>query len=231
MGSEARYLPRRPQFALELIDPFTGERVHAGITATALDADEREIERRPVVNASGQFVWILPLRMPPLPPAQAPTVALPWAIRIDSGKTPFQPATIVLPDPLPASLLVSRPLQPSRAYPAPAGVTAVSGVLRETIDGALKPVSDAILRLTFDDDPDPVGAIRLGDGASDEDGEFIVATHARVPASAAIGGGRPQGRLLVARAGAQRWVDCAVTAGRLRPLAAPLDWTQLQPRN
>lgn len=125
-------IERRVRFAVELIDPITLEIVHAGVTVTATGT-----KALPIVNLSGRFVWL------------EEQGALPDAINIDPGLLPYEPETILNPEPVDSRATSSEQdrrltrvtLRPTTNYPFVDGVTSVRGCLKE--GDPLKPIGSA----------------------------------------------------------------------------------------
>lgn len=132
---------RSIEFAIELIDPVTLERVSRGVKVIA-----EGLRRKPIVNASGMFVWL-----------KEDTTAL-REIRIDPGVLPYQVNTIPkhklkLP-PLPPNELplTAIELQPRADYVFSVGTTGIRGTLIEAGVAEQVPVRDAEVGLQWLDD-------------------------------------------------------------------------------
>jgi len=132
---------RQALLAVELLDPVSLSRVYRGVDvkATGLDA-------KPIVSRSGRFVWLREGQ------------AWPARITVDPKKLPFAAPDPVHP-PRPADFArpteveqrVSIVLRPTTAYAFEAGVTAVRGWLRESLDVGAPPVSGAVVELAWRD--------------------------------------------------------------------------------
>jgi hypothetical protein len=169
-------LTRKVQFALELLDPFTGAPVWKGIKVEARASGGRETGVPAIVNLSGRFVWL---------DTGDPA---PQSIAYEPDDLPYQSGEVVLSAGLPASRLVNVILRPTSAYDIPLGVTAIRGSLYRRDGGAKRPVSDAIVQLAWAIEqapgwippaPSDAGQIRPGETVTNEDGEFLV--FARLP--------------------------------------------------
>jgi hypothetical protein len=106
---------RQVAFAVELLDPVTGELVSAPATVTA-----DGLAKGPVTNLSGRFVFLIE-------PGAAGT------IRVDLHGLPYEP--ISSPPPPPGQLLLRLTLQPTSLYPFDAYATLLTGKL---VDGAAR---------------------------------------------------------------------------------------------
>ncbi len=102
---------RQVMFALELIDPVSFELVSEGVTVKATG-----LTGRPVLNHSGQFVWLT-------------ETATPLRVQVDPGALRYEAED--LPAPLPPARLLSVVLRPRPGYVVPGGVTAVASSLYE----------------------------------------------------------------------------------------------------
>ena len=117
---------RQVAFAVELLDPVTGELVSAPATVTA-----DGLAKAPVTNLSGRFVFLAE-------PGAAGT------IRVDLHGLPYEP--ISSPPPPPGQLL-RLTLQPTPLYPFDLYATLLTGKL---VDGAA-PAAGAVVGVTFAD--------------------------------------------------------------------------------
>jgi hypothetical protein len=121
---------RRVLFAVALVDPMTGALVSEGMRV-----DAAGLVGKPIVNASGNFVWL------------AEGAARPDAVTVTPEGRPFEPETrnvAPIPDPpaedplqpaIPIDQTLRRLrilLRPTPAYPFPDGVTVLHGRLQET---------------------------------------------------------------------------------------------------
>ena len=117
---------RQVSFAVELLDPVTGELVSAPATVTA-----DGLANAPVTNLSGRFVFLVE-------PGAVGT------IRVDLHGLPYEP--ISSPPPPPGQLL-RLTLQPTPLYPFDLYATLLTGKL---VDGAA-PAPGAVVGVTFAD--------------------------------------------------------------------------------
>ena len=117
---------RQVSFAVELLDPVTGELVSAPATVTA-----DGLAKAPVTNLSGRFVFLV------VPGAVG-------TIRVDLHGLPYEP--ISSPPPPPGQLL-RLTLQPTPLYPFDLYATLLTGKL---VDGAA-PAPGAVVGVTFAD--------------------------------------------------------------------------------
>ena len=117
---------RQVSFAVELLDPVTGELVSAPATVTA-----DGLAKAPVTNLSGRFVFLVE-------PGAVGT------IRVDLHGLPYEP--ISSPPPPPGQLL-RLTLQPTPLYPFDLYATLLTGKL---VDGAA-PAPGAVVGVTFAD--------------------------------------------------------------------------------
>jgi len=118
---------RQVSFAVELLDPVTGELVSAPATVTA-----DGLAKAPVTNLSGRFVFL----------AEPGAVG---NIRVDLHGLPYEP--ISSPPPPPGQLLLRLTLQPTPLYPFDLYATLLTGKL---VDGAA-PAPGAVVGVTFAD--------------------------------------------------------------------------------
>ena len=112
---------RNVQFALELLDAVTLTRVSRGVKKVVAEGLRYD---RPIVSASGYFVW-LAQDLTPL-----------TKITFDLGALPYDeleiPASAIQIPPPPDPPLVTFQLQPRLDYPFSAGQTGIRGTLIET---------------------------------------------------------------------------------------------------
>lgn len=132
---------RQVLLAVELLDPVSLMRVHRGVEVKAAGLDGK-----PIVSRSGRFVWLREGQ------------AWPSRITVDPKKLPF-----AAPDPVqpPRPVDFARPkedeqrvpivLHPTTAYDFDAGVTALRGALRESLDDGARPVAGARVELAWRD--------------------------------------------------------------------------------
>lgn len=124
---------RNVLFAIELLDAVTLERVSKGVTVTA-----DGLLRKPILNASGFFVWL----NEDLTPLQK--------ITIDPDSLPYEAAEIKRAElQIP---LTTIELKPRAAYPFAAGVTGIRGSLIESRVGPRQPVEKADVHLRWLDE-------------------------------------------------------------------------------
>lgn len=151
-ASPEKAYTRDVRFAIELLDAVTLERVSRGVTVTA-----DGLLRKPIVNASGLFVWL----DEDLAPLQK--------ITIDPDTLPYEKAEINAADlKIP---LTTIELKPRPGYPFEAGVTGIRGTLAEERVTPKQPVANAGMHLRWLDDS---GAWRDATtiSRSDENGDF-----------------------------------------------------------
>jgi hypothetical protein len=117
---------RQVAFAVELLDPVTGELVSAPATVTA-----DGLAKAPVTNLSGRFVFLAE-------PGAAGT------IRVDLHGLPYEP---ISSPPPPSGQLLRLTLQPTPLYPFDLYATLLTGKL---VDGAA-PAAGAVVGVTFAD--------------------------------------------------------------------------------
>lgn len=174
MALEPNRLPRRVQFALELVDPFTGDIVYRGMKVEAKAADGRPTGDEPVVNRSGRFVWLEKDR------PRRPAIA---SITYRPGRLPFVEGEISLTGGPPADKLVSERLTPSHAYAVPQGVTVIRGRLVEKNGSSVEPISGAAVQIAWAMEQPPnwippfpksAADLRGGEVLTDGDGQFLV---------------------------------------------------------
>ncbi|MCV9961741.1 hypothetical protein OIU34_07475 [Pararhizobium sp. BT-229] len=199
MALEPNWLTRRVQFALELVDPFTGGIVYRGMQVEAKAADGRPTGDEPVVNKSGRFVWLE--RDQPRRPAIA-------SIAYRPGRLPFAKGEITLAGGPPAGKLVSERLTPSHAYNVPLGVTAIRGRLIEKSGVEAKPIAGACVQIAWatirplrwiPPFPKSGADLRGGEVLTDGDGQFLVFVRLPTPRtrfSEYVGDEQPDGKAL-----------------------------------
>jgi hypothetical protein len=146
---------REVQFALQLLDPVTLERVSQGIAVTAVG-----LAGAPIVNAGGLFVWL--------------KEAAPFdRLVVDPGTSPYEPFEI------PAAQ-VQRPLHtvrltPRADYPFAAGITALRGALYASAVPAGTdpvPVAGATIRLAWLDEDHVTWIAAPATAVTDARGQF-----------------------------------------------------------
>jgi hypothetical protein len=122
-------LARQVLFAVELLDPVTGDVVTAPATVTT-----DGLANSPVSNLSGRYVFL----------AQGGT---PGTVRVDLHGLPYEQVSSAPPNIAGGQLLLSLTLQPTTAYPFAASATLLQGRLT---DGAT-PVASAAIGVAFAD--------------------------------------------------------------------------------
>jgi hypothetical protein len=130
LQKEPDILRRRVLFAVGLIDPLTGQLVSSGMKVS-LD----ELLRRPIVNRSGYFVWLVEGDARPstvtVVPAGAPYERETVAVGPLPAPPPEDPSLPIDPADAPKRRLHIF-LRPTGAYPFPDGAIVVRGKLTET---------------------------------------------------------------------------------------------------
>lgn len=143
-------LRRRVLFAVALVDPLSGQLISSGMQVS-VDG----LIRRPIVNRSGYFVWLVE------------GDARPSIVTVVPDGAPYEGETVAVgtlpaPPPEDASLPIdpadepNRRLQiflrPTAAYPFPDGAIVVRGKLRETAAPNAPAVPDARIALEWKSD-------------------------------------------------------------------------------
>jgi hypothetical protein len=175
LQKEPDVLRRRVLFAVGLVDPLSGEFVSSGMRVS-VDG----LIRRPIVNRTGYFVWLVE------------GDARPSEVSVIPDGAPYERETVAvgtLPEPPPddPSLPIDPKLEPQRrlhiflrpsaAYPFPDGAIVVRGILRETDAPDAPGVTDARIGLDWNAEPPPSTALAV-------EVEHWIAS----PAAAATGG-------------------------------------------
>jgi hypothetical protein len=178
---------RRVLFAVALVDPITGALVSEGMR---VDADG--LIGKPIVNASGHFVWL------------AEGAARPNAVTVTPEDRRFEPeARNVAPipdppaeDPLQPAIPIDQTLRrlrillrPTPAYPFPDGATVLHGRLQETAAAKAPRVAGAAVEPQWKD----LGAnwnASVATGVTTTNGEFRAAL--LLPPAAQADGGPQQ---------------------------------------
>lgn len=213
---------RSIEFAIELIDPVTLERVSQGVKVIA-----EGLRRKPIVNASGMFVWLKedtdPLR----------------AITIDPQLLPYEKAVVPksnlnLPPSSPPLTVIE--LAPRSDYVFAVGTTGIRGSLIETKVSPPVPVRNAVVHLQWLDDDGSTWRDAPSRSATNDNGDFVSFLRfapADVPNLDASG--KMTVRLRAKRGGAsERHSDpVQILLGRVAD-PSPLDklifvWNELQP--
>jgi hypothetical protein len=182
LQKEPDVLRRRVLFAVGLVDPLTGEFISSGIKVS-VDG----LVRRPIVNRTGYFVWLVE------------GDARPSEVTVIPDGAPYERETVAvdtLPPPPPEdpSLPIDRKdepqrrlhifLRPTAAYPFPDGAIIVRGKLRETDAPNAPGVTDARIGLDWNAEPPPTTTLATevahwisspAAAATSEHGEFTVA--------------------------------------------------------
>lgn len=230
---------RRILFAVALVDPISGALVSEGMRVRA-----DGLVGKPIVNASGHFVWL------------AEGTARPNAVIVTPGNRPFEPeARNVAPipdppgeDPLQPAIPIDQTarrlrilLRPTPAYPFPDGITVLHGRLQETAAANAPRVADAAVEPQWNDLLLNWNS-SIAAGATTASGEFRAAL--LLPANARADGGPQQinVRLVFTRGAVRRATpEALVTPGTtlLAPGSIPpppgtpdfgvLAWDQLMP--
>jgi len=158
---------RAVMFAVELIDAVDGATVSDGIKVRARE-EEREIERTPIVNRSGCFVWL-----------QEQGGVWPTTIKVSVGRRPYQPVSAPALDPNtidPAKPETRRQrifLCPTQAYDFPPGVTALRGRVFDGTDASAHAVDGATVQLRWKG-RDEAWTAASHPATTDRDGAFAV---------------------------------------------------------
>jgi hypothetical protein len=185
-------VPRDVMFAVELIDPISHARVSRGVDVSA----DRFTSLRQITTG-GRFVWLQ--RMGGNDGSETPW---PVVVKVKPKKgTPFeaheeppwQP-----PGTAPRDRLLRITLRPTMAYPFDTGVTAIGGRLLEGPQATSRPIENAYVQLAWREqrkesqperwhpappkvDDDGAAPLRVGDGLTNERGEFLVFLRLPVP--------------------------------------------------
>ena len=128
-----RAYQRNVQFAVELLDAVTLERVSSGVKVTA-----EGLLRKPIVNPSGLFVWL---------EEKNTTVR---KISVDTGRLPYESTERDLPQL--TSRLITIELQPTLDYLFAPGITGLRGTLIDQRIPNPDPVGGAEIKLRWLDD-------------------------------------------------------------------------------
>ncbi len=219
-------IERRVLVAVELFDPVAQTIVHRGMDVTASGLDSR-----PILSASGRFVWI----------AKPGSQDWPTRFDVDVASTPYLPAS--QPGPArPADIanasaaqrLTRIVLAPRPSYLFPEGVTVISGTMRETVDEGAAAVVGAEVALSWQPDSHPA---QLGQPiksplvtTTDAVGEFaLVLIPTTSPKPLLDTAGRIAIHIQVTRGGTTRSEPQTrlVPEARRTDLWPPLAWTDL----
>jgi hypothetical protein len=134
MTVEEAYV-RRADFGIELLDAVTLERVSQGVQVDAVG-----LQRKPIVNASGLFVWLRETGGPL------------QKVVIDPLLLPYERVELTPAQMTPPLTVVELP--PRADYPFAAGITGMRGALIEERAVPPVPVRDAAVHLRWLDDND-----------------------------------------------------------------------------
>lgn len=201
---------RRLLCAVELVDAVTLNRVTAGLKVSA-----RGLQRKPVINAGGFFIWLEE-------GARQPT-----RILVDASDTPYANAETAPPGAPAASVRIE--LAPRFAYAFPPGATALRGTLRVSRFGQPEPVAGAAITLQWSNGSAWIDApVTVTTEAS---GDFAAPLRLAPKAEPRmLPGGCLAVRLKVARGGATRTSDeFALAAERVGGRDQPFIWDDLHP--
>lgn len=190
---------RKVLFAVRLVDPVTGETVSVGARPVPHDGAGRKIDARPIVNASGIFVW-----------TDGRDVVWPARIKVESttGRwTGFwQDVSPPVAAPKPHERLITLSLRPSAVFVPEAGVTALRGRLYDQSGPAGVAMPGALVRLVTGAagalpaiSPPAAMTPEPGAALTGDDGAFMVFARPSAPAFASTTDDRVRLRLLVTR--------------------------------
>lgn len=190
---------RKVLFAVRLADPVTGETVSAGARPVPHDGAGQKIDARPIINASGIFVW-----------TEGRGVAWPERVKVETTAARWAGFWQDIPPPAaaprPQDRLITLSLRPSPAHKPDAGVTALRGRLFDQSGPGRVAIPGALVRLAADPAgtlpaiSDPADLIPApGASLTADDGAFFVFVRPAVPVFASTTGDRVRLRLLVTR--------------------------------
>ena len=134
MTAEPAYV-RHAEFGIELLDAVTLERVSQGVKVVAVG-----LQGKPIVNASGLFVWL------------REAGGQPQKVIIDPLRLPYERVELTPAQMTPPLTVVE--LSPRADYPFAAGITGMRGALIEARVDPPEPVRDAAVHLRWLDDTD-----------------------------------------------------------------------------
>ncbi|WP_157866087.1 hypothetical protein [Mesorhizobium japonicum] len=201
---------RRVLFAAEIIDAVTLEPVTKDIKVRATG-----LRNKPVINASGIFVWL------------EEGAARPLDVVVDASATQYIGATVAAPVPPKKSVRIE--LAPRYGYPFQTGVSALRGSLRESRFGTPERVQDAEVWLQWSDDAGWMDAPTRSTTAAN--GDFAVLLRLapdQDPNPHPSGGWNV--RLKVRRDGMTRTsADIPFQQGRINSAKEPFAWDELTP--
>lgn len=208
-------LTREVRLAVEVLDPVTCERIRDG-----LNVQVRGMLGKPILNASGMFVWT---REPGREPIE---------VQIDPGDLPFAGRT--QPAPAAPSNFLSVTLSPTTAYAFSTGIPGIRCRLVELrLDDPARPVVGATVWLQWIDDSSgtetwvdsPVRA------ATDGNGEFaVIARLGSSQAPLADAQGNLRVRVAAIRGGAtRRSPERSIPPGRVADMRVAFAWDEFLP--
>lgn len=208
-------LTREVRLAVEVLDPVTCQRIRDGLRVQA-----RGMLGKPIVNASGMFVWI---REPGREPLE---------VVVDPGDLPYAGRT--QPAPAAPGNFLSITLSPTSAYAFSTGLPGIRGRLVERrLDNPVQPVAGATVWMQWIDDSSgtetwidaPVRA------ATDDNGEFAAITRLgpnQAPLADAQGNLRV--RVAAIRGGAtRRSPERSIPPGRVADMRVAFAWDEFLP--
>lgn len=208
---------RTVQFVVELIDPVTLERISRGVKVVA-----EGLRGKPVVNASGMFVW-LKGEMDSL-----------REIRIDPGTLPYETITIrkdklKIPPSLPPLTTIELPLRTDYAFSV--GTTGIRGTLVEERINQPTPIPHAEVSLEWlDDDGTTWHDARMHSTTNDKGGFVSVLRLAPADMPSFDTDGAISVRLRARREGAgeRRSAEVQIPLGRVSD-PSYFSWDEFQP--
>jgi hypothetical protein len=211
---------RRSLFAIELLDAVTLERVSRGVKVVA-----EGLQREPVINSGGVFVW-LQEDLAPLEKVTIDPLTLPYE------KLELEPADLTLPpDPRPLTIVE---LSPRVDYVFAPGVTGLRGTLIEERVVPPVPVPNAAVRLRWLDDDDVTWRDAPTTSHTNSRGDFVSILRFAPTEKPNLDNGSVTVRLRVSRNGNERSsADFKLLQGRVTDPSTldPLTfaWDELQP--
>jgi hypothetical protein len=201
---------RRVLFAAEIVDAVTLEPVTKDIKVSATG-----LRNKPVINASGFFVWL------------EEGAAQPLGVIVDASATQYLSATAAAPVPPKRSVRIE--LAPRYGYPFQAGVSAMRGTLRERRFGGPSPVEDAEVWLQWSDDIGWVDAPTRSTTAANGDFAALLRLAPDQDPNPNPSGGWNV-RLKVRRDNITRTsADIPFHQGRINSMNVPFAWDELTP--
>lgn len=150
---------RSIEFAIELIDPVTLERISQGVKVIA-----EGMRGKPIINTSGMFVWL------------KEGTELLREISIDPGVLPYVKVTVPvnqlnLPPTVPPLTTIELP--PRSDYAFAVGTTGIRGTLIETRIVPAVPIRDAEVHLQWKDEDGTTWRDAPNRSNTNENGDFI----------------------------------------------------------